>query len=272
MQMKLGLLAAALLALMITEPNLRAATLLAVDVNDRSTNDAAHQQAGYAYFLMAGSAAASSALESNTLSSDGSNNYTVTMQAFDDHLDENTTTAGTQDTVGQIDDRARATPTNAGALTNSALYQDLIFAGGSVGPTGGIDMKISGGQLQPSTQYLVSIYDFDSGSTAAPQPRTANWLDGNNADALVTATSFNGGTLPTSNDQDKFTGVATTDASGALLLHGRNTTPNGSNGADTIGVIIDGFEINPIPEPATLSLFVPVLILIRGLRRVTNSR
>jgi hypothetical protein len=250
------LFAAALLSLLIAPLNLLASPLLAVDINDRSTNDAAHQQAGYAYFLMAGTIAASSSLESNTLSSDGSNNYTVSLQAFDDHLDENTGTPAIDDTTGQIDDRARATPTNSGALTTAALYQDLIFAGTSTGPTGGIDMRVSGGQLLPDTKYLISIFDFDSGSTALPQPRTANWLDGNNADALVMATSFNGTTAPTSNDQDKFTGIATTDASGALLLHGRNTTARTSTGGVQLGVIMNGFEINPIPEPATLGLCV----------------
>src|SRR5690242_19012557 len=112
-----------------------------------------------------------------------------------------------------------------------------------------MDLKITGGQLQPNTQYLVSLYDFDSGSTAAPQPRTANWLDGNNADALVVATSFNGGTLPTSNDQYKFSGLAMTDGSGGLFLKGRNTSPNAAAGGVTIGVVLDGLEINQAPEP-----------------------
>ena len=244
----------------------RATPILAVDINDRSTNDAAHQQAGFAYFLMAGTTAASSVLESNSLSSDGgANTYTVTMQAFDDHLDENTVTTGIQDSTGQIDDRARATPTNGGSLTTAALYQDLIFAGTSVGPTGGIDLKITGGQLQPNTNYLVSFYDFDSGSTAVPQPRTANWLDGNNSDALVVTTTFNAASLPTTDDQYKFTGLARTDGSGGLFLKGRNTTPNSASGATNIGVILNGFEINT-PEPASLSLIgiAGITMLRRG--------
>jgi hypothetical protein len=208
-------------------------------------------QSGFNGYLMSGTTSASSAAETNTISG-----YTVTLQAFDDHLDENTTTTGIQDTTGQIDDRLRTTPTNGGSLTFSNLYTDVIFAGTSTGPTGGMNLTVSGGLLLPNTQYLVSIYAFDSGSTPAPQPRTANWLDGNNADALVLTTSFSGANLPTTDDQYKFTGLAMTDASGALLLKGRNTTPNGSNGATTIGVFINGFEINEVPEPTTLGLLM----------------
>jgi hypothetical protein len=129
-----------------------------------------------------------------------------------------------------------------------------------------MDLTVSGGALLPNTQYVVSIYAFDSGSSPAPQPRTANWLDGNNANVLVTATSFGGATLPTSNDQYKFSGLAQTDASGVLLLKGRNTTPNGSNGATSIGVFINGVEINEVPEPATLVLFLAAAAMVQ-LRR-----
>ena len=134
-----------------------AVPILAVDINDRSTNDAAHQQAGYAIFLMGGTTAASSASESNLLSSDGgANNYTVTLQASDDHQDENTVTAGVQDTTGQIDDRDRATPVDGGAFTYGQMYDDLIFAGTSAGPTGGIDLTITGGTLAFDHSTLIT--------------------------------------------------------------------------------------------------------------------
>lgn len=244
-----------------------AALLLAVDVNDRtggagSTPTAT--QSGFNSFLMSGTTAASSAAESQVISG-----YTVTMQAIDDHQDENNVTTGIQDTTGQIDDRLRSTPTNSGSLTFANLYTDVIFAGASTGPTGGMNLTVSGGSLLPNTQYLVSIYAFDSGSTPAPQPRTANWLDGNSADALVLSTTFSGATLPTTNDQYKFTGIAQTDASGVLLLKGRNTTPYASAGGATIGVFINGFEISEVPEPATLAL---LLIASTILTSKTNRR
>jgi hypothetical protein len=138
-------------------------------------------------------------------------------------------------------------------LTTADLYDDVIFAGTSTGPTGGMDLKVSG--LSANTQYFVGLYAFDSGSTPAPQPRTANWLDGNNADALVLTTSFSGAALPTLDDQYKFTGFATTDASGTLFLKGRNTTANASTGATSIGVFINGLEISEVPEPTSAVLF-----------------
>src|SRR5207248_7280762 len=122
--------------------------------------------------------------------------FTVTIKVFDDHQDENTVTAGVQDTTGQIDDRDRATPVDGGAFTYGQMYDDLIFAGTSAGPTGGIDLTITGGTLLASTPYLVSFYDFDSGSTAAPQPRTARWEDCNHGAALGVSTSVTGSPLP----------------------------------------------------------------------------
>jgi hypothetical protein len=240
----------ALLVSTLAANSTASAALLSVDFNDRGNTPsftASSTQAGFSGWKMSGTSAASSALESQAVGA-----YTVTLQAFDDGLDENSVTAGIQNSTGQIDDRLRATPTNSGVLTTADLYDDVIFAGTSTGPTGGMDLKING--LSANTQYFVGLYTFDSGSNVAPQPRTANWLDGNSADALVLTTPFNGGTLPTFNDQYKFTGFATTDVSGTLYLKGRSTTPNATSGGVTVGVVINGFEISEVPEPASFLL------------------
>jgi hypothetical protein len=262
--MKRHLVSLSLLLAAAGVSSVASAALLSVDFNDRNAGTGggpSNTQSGFSAWKMSGTSAASSALESQAVGA-----YTVTLQAFDDHLDENTTTTGIQDGTGQIDDRLRTTPANSGSFTFADLYDDVIFAGTTTGPTGGMDLTVSGGALLPNTQYVVSIYAFDSGSSPAPQPRTANWLDGNNANVLVTATSFGGATLPTSNDQYKFSGLAQTDASGVLLLKGRNTTPNGSNGATSIGVFINGVEINEVPEPASLALCLVATAMLQ-LRR-----
>lgn len=242
--------AAASACLLFATSSTFAAKLLAVDVNDRQSTDTPTDTApGFSPYVMTGTSAPSSTTETQVVAG-----YTVSLLVIDDHQDENTVTAGVQDAVGQIDDRDRATPVDGGALTYGQLYDDVVFAGTTAGPTGGMNLTISGGALLPNTQYSISIYAFDSGSTATPQPRTANWLDGNNADALVTATSFSGANLPTTNSQYQFTGLAVTDASGVLLLKGRNTSPNASTGPTTIGVFLNGFEINTVPEPTTAAL------------------
>jgi hypothetical protein len=239
-----------------------AAPLLSVDVNDREVADTPNTVNGFLSFTMAGTAAASSALETQILGG-----YTVTIQAFDDGLDENTVTAGIQNAIGQIDDRDRATPLDAGALTYGQIYDDIIFAGTSTGPTGGLNLSISGGALLPNTPYSFSLYAFDSGSTAAPQPRTANWLDGNSGSSLIFSTSFSGAALPTTNDQYRFTGTAMTDSSGTLLLLGRNTTPNAASGATSIGVFINGFEVEAVPEPTAVLALGFAGMAALGLRR-----
>lgn len=240
-----------------------AALLLAVDVNDRTAVDTPNTVAGFSSYTMTGTTSGSSVAEIQAVGA-----YTVSLIAADDGLDENTTTAGLQNTTGALDDRDRATPVDGGALTYGQIYDDFVFAGASNGPTGGMDLAISGGLLQPNTQYLISIYSYDSGSNTAPLPRTTNWLDGNNLDALVLSTSFSGSVLPTTDEQYKFTGLAMTDGSGALLLKGRNTTVGvASNGGVQPGVFLNGFEINEVPEPASIGIAMAALSLISLVRR-----
>ena len=189
------------------------------------------------------------------------NGFSVTLAPVDDLADENTSTAGVQDTLGAIDDRDRATPADGGSLTFAQIYDDFLFAGASTGFTGGMDLTVSGGSLLPNTPYFVSIYAFDTGSTAAPVPRTAAWTDANNANAPVLTTSFDGAMSPTTNSQYRFTGIARTNATGVLMLRGRNTIPMATAGGVTPGVFINAFEINTIPEPTTLGLITFVVLL-----------
>src|SRR4051812_12224044 len=103
----------ACVALMAHGSGASAALLLSTDFNDRSAGPGGgvpNTQSGFTGWKMSGTPAASSALESQAVGA-----YTVALQAFDDHQDENSTTTGTQDTVGQIDDRLRTTPANSGA-------------------------------------------------------------------------------------------------------------------------------------------------------------
>jgi hypothetical protein len=257
----------ATLALMAATAGAYAAPLIAVDFNDRQTTDVSDTAPGFSPYLLPGTSASVTVGASQLISG-----YTVTLTPFDDGQDENLTTAGVQNTAAAIDDRDRATPVDSGAFTYGQLYDDVIFAGGSAGFTGGMDLSVTGGSLLPNTQYLVSLYAFDSGSNTGTQPRSANWTDLNNGDALVVATSFNGANLPTTDDQYKFTGIATTDATGTLLIRGRNSIPLPTTGGVTQGVFLNGFEINPVPEPTTLAACGVALLPAMLRRRRSQTR
>jgi hypothetical protein len=235
------------LALFFASSTLLAAPLLSVDLNDRQSTDNPDTPPGYTPFLLTNTTTISAAV--TTASSQIIGPYTVTVTPFDDNQDENSVTAGIQNAVGAIDDRDRATPIASGTLTLSQIYDDFVFAGTSTGPTGGMNLSIAG--LSPNTSYSITLYSFDQGSTGL---RTANWLDANNASALVLTTSFNGSNLPVNDADDRFTGIAITDSTGTLTLLGRNTTPNIASGAVNPGVFLNGFELNPVPEPTSLFL------------------
>ena len=229
------------------------AALLSVDVNDRTVVDTPNTVAGFAQFQLSGTTAA---VPSTTQALTGG--YSLTVTAVD--------AAGAP--LGGVDDRDRTGPATAPTLNQ--IYDDFIFTATGVWVGGGLDVSImSGGNLMPNTLYRVSIYAFDPDSTPLPQPRTAAWTDGNNANAPLFVTSFDAAVPPVTDDQYKFTGVALTDVSGNLLLRGRNTTPPGATGGITPGVFINGLEVDVVPEPASAlaAAFAATLLAARGSRR-----
>lgn len=247
-----------------------AAPLLLVDFDERTTfvvptgepaeNATTSVQSGYLAFRMGTAATGGTTTNSATgTATIGGNTGSLTLRVFDSDSDNPSTTTVDESTNGAIDDRDRATPTNTTTLTRAQIYDDFIFAGGSAGFTGGIDIALtSGGGLAANTLYNVSIYAFDSSastSTAAIPGGgtfsglvTADYRDGNAADAVKASSSFNATVLPTTDDQYKFTGQFLTDGSGNLLIKARRTATSSD------GVRLNGLEIDVVPEPASLSL------------------
>jgi hypothetical protein len=237
-----------MLCLALSPAAASAAPLLAVDINDRTVGDPTatdpgNTAPGFEAWSIDTGTTGSATTATRTLAS----GYTVKFDVFDDHDPNDGGSAG--DNPGAFDDRDRVVPTTAPNLNQ--LYDDFIFAGGSAGPAGGLDLHISGGALQANTAYLVSIYSYDgidANMGSATPVRTAAWLDGNNADAPVLITNFTVNLPPLTDDQYKFTGVAVTDATGQLFLKGRRTTTG------DVSVYVNGIEVNAIPEPAALAL------------------
>jgi hypothetical protein len=215
--------------------------LLAVDVNDRSEPESADPVADTApgfqpmQIVVPGETAAQPEFTSMV------GGYTVTMTAVD--------SAGNP--LGALDDRDRATPTTAPMFNQ--LYDDFVFAGTGVGIGGGLDLMISGGSILPNTQYNFSLYAFDTGSTAAPQPRTSNWMDGNNSDALLFTSSFSGANSPIEDDQYKYTAGVRSDATGKLFLKARNTLADASPAVFVNGFLVEDFEVI-VPIELTLEV------------------
>src|SRR5687768_11595949 len=85
-------------------------------------------------------------------------------------------------------DRVRATPTENGPFSESALLRDFIFApmpSGGGANTSGLNVRVGG--LVPFGVYDGSLWSFDTSSTG---PRTADWFG--NGKLLREDYEFNG--------------------------------------------------------------------------------
>lgn len=223
-------------AILIGVAGVSAAPVLQLDINDRRSDVVDLTQSGFTPFLLDGADGSSQTTVTRT--NLGGTDIDVTVTVVD-------TDAPPDNTNGAMDDRIRSGPTNSGAFTFEEIYRDFIFVGGSAGLTGGLDIDVS--DLLPNTPYTVTIYSFDTVSNGL---RTADYTA--NGTFLLT-TAFDGtaddatGSLA-SNDQFAFTGIATTDAAGDLLISGRATS-------ETIpAVYLNAIEFEVIPEPASLGL------------------
>jgi hypothetical protein len=230
-------MAVALCCMMVA--NVHAQALLKVDVDARAGDSSAgppgpNTVAGFESFTINTAASGAVASASQTFAS----GYTLSFDVFDDGNPSDGGNPG--DDPGKFDDRDRVSPDTAPTLNQ--LYDDFIFVGGSAGPTGGLDVRVSGGALVPNTPYRVSIYAYDginsTGGSATPV-REAAYFDGNNSNAPVLNTVFTTTTRPATDDTYKFSGVAVTDSTGQLFLKGRRVT------AADVSVYIDGLEVNP---------------------------
>ncbi|MEX2187019.1 MAG: lamin tail domain-containing protein, partial [Pirellulales bacterium] len=183
------------------------ASVLALDFNDVSSTDgAADTQAGFTGMTIA----------QNGQSFGG---VTVTLSALGG---------------ATLDDRDRATPVNAGALTTAQVYDDFIFANKSTFVDAELQVRLQG--LTPGTPYRVTLWSYDSGS---PGGRVSDWTEIASGTLVFIEQSytFDGSSAPTSDGDDTMTANLTASPTGELILRGVR------NGGTSHGVFLNALKV-----------------------------
>lgn len=193
--------------------------VLRLDFNDRDSNTVALTAPGFETFLI-GNAGGNGAIQTGAVTRTFGTRF-VTL-------------SNSAPGVG-YDDRARATPLNSGALTTDTLYKDFVFSRELSG-TSGLDLYVGG--LTAETLYELTLWSFDSGS---PGARVSDWWA--NGVLFTNNYSFNGSTLPTSDNDDRLVFRATADGSGGLLVSGRRDT---SSAANAPAVFVNALQVAPV--------------------------
>lgn len=205
-------------------------TVIALDVNERGQSAAATTQSGFTSFV---------------INSNGSS-LTIQTQATTRAFGGITITVSNTAPYG-YDDRLRTTPSDNGAFTESLLLRDFIFSRDDTG-NGGLDVTISG--LETNRAHRLTVWSYDTSSTGN---RVSDWFA--NGVAVINGYTFNGLTLPTSNDQYRFTFDTTASGDGTILLSGRRDSASA-----TFGVFLNALKVERLsPAPGTNNLALLML-------------
>lgn len=146
-------------------------------------------------------------------------------------------TVAIQDTLGG--DRARG---SISGCDFSDLYRDFCQADSTRTPADEMKVTITG--LDASTDYNVSIYVFDTNQGGV---HTQVWKANGVYNWLTT--SFDGTVDPTDEFTYKYTAMATSDATGQIILESGFSSESSGQYA-----WLNGLQIAEVPEPATLIL------------------
>lgn len=158
--------------------------------------------------------------------------------------------------------RDRATPADSGAFTYGELYRDWISGAGTTG-AGNPPLTLSISGLSPATAYSITVYSCDStigtgnNGVGVDTPIIESFSD---STGVVGSISYWG--APSTNSQYALTIPSTlTSAGGMLTITGQVVESRNAQSR----AIFNGFELNLVPEPATLSLLVGAsgLMLLR---------
>jgi hypothetical protein len=138
-------------------------------------------------------------------------------------------------------DRSHALPTNQAAFTESLLLQDCVYSRDTTA-SGGLNLQIE--NLVPSNRVQVTLWSFDA---VAGPIRASDWYA--NGVLARYAYQFTNSALPVSNEQYRFSFVATVGANGQLLIQGRRN-PMSTNAVPPLlwpAVFLNALQIEPEP-------------------------
>lgn len=150
-------------------------------------------------------------------------------------------------------DHSRPEPVNQAAFTESTLLRDGVYSPDS-SDQGRLDVRIE--NLPASSRLKVTVWSFDA---AAAPVRASDWF----ANGLLVRSDyrFTNSVPPISNEQYRFSFLATIPASGDLLIQGRrNPASIGAAGIPHRSVVLNAIRIEPEPleivslEPAGAEL------------------
>jgi len=138
--------------------------------------------------------------------------------------------------------RDRAAPLDSGAFTYGDLLRDLVtrIAQGNTPGSPLESMRVSG--LTPLTQYTLQLWALDTGSGSDNE--VAEWYDMSSGSNIFLGTIINDTTAPvlTSNDDFSIKVTVTSNAAGELMIGSVFPASQGQ---------INGFTLEPVPEPST---------------------
>lgn len=207
-----------------------ATPVLSLDVNDRGQDAGATTQAGFQSLVINSNASMNALTQATTRAFGG-----ITL-----------TVSNTAPLIG-YDDRLRSAPVNSGAFTESLLLRDFIFSTDSTG-TSGLDISLGG--LAPNGAHRLTVWSYDSGSVGA---RVSDWSA--NGMLAVNNYTFDGGILPTSNTQYRFTVDTTASGGGTILLSGRRDTSSSGG----LGVFLNALQVSTLSFTAPTSGFAGMM-------------
>jgi hypothetical protein len=137
------------------------------------------------------------------------------------------------------------------------LFEDYYYPN-STDPATGIKVTITG--VTPNLDYDVTIWSYDEDNIFSVTPTQWGPAAGSTTAGSTGVVSDSGATPYPTTIAEKNTTIRLRSTTNALAFFGASTGGSG-------GTRLNGFQLNPIPEPATVSLALGAAAAAAGVRR-----